>query len=275
MENNIITIGRDSRCDICVDDRWDTVSNEHAEIERRNDGLYFYDHSSNGTIINGQKVHNTNVSIFPGDRILLAGDYELEWNVINNFFPEQRRPTVTRNIRGGQGQHETGRQTVRYDAQHNITTGGRNAGRKTEQLDLHTLQQGNGQNITTGNPTHVKDTPGQANTYSQAEIDHAISKWNWGAFFCSWIWAVCHKMYWPVAIIIVSMLPYIGQVCSLALCVYLGLNGSKIAWRSGKYNDDFEAYRRAQRNWAIGGTIFFILYVMVQAYIVYETLSVI
>lgn len=271
MDNNIITIGRDSKCDIRIDDKWDTVSNEHAEIERRSDGLYFYDHSSNGTIINGQKVHNTNVGIFPGDRILLAGDYELDWTMINKFFPEQHRPTVTRNIRGGQ--YDTGRKTVRYDGPPHTATGGRNAGRKTEQFDFQ--QQDNGQNITPGVPTYVKDIPGQANTYSQAEIDQAIGKWNWGAFFCSWIWAVCHKMYWPVAILFVNMLPYVGQVCCLALCVYLGLNGSKIAWRCGKYNDDFDAYRRAQRNWAIGGVIFFILSVIAQAYIISETLSVI
>lgn len=271
MATNIITIGRDNLCDIRIDDCWDTISNEHAEIELRNDGLYFYDHSSNGTIINGQKVHNTNVCIFQGDNIMLAGDYELEWTVINRFFPELRRPTVTKNIRGEQ--QDTGRKTVRYEVQPNPLAEGGNAGRKTEAIAVQQPRHSTGQPAQPVHTDNSHNSSGQGNLYSQAEMEKTIEKWNWGAFFCSWIWALCHKMYWPVLIVAVGMIPYVGQVCCLVLSVYLGLNGSKIAWRCGKYNDDFDAYRRAQHNWAIGGIILFVLSVVVQAYIVYETLS--
>ena len=99
MNRNSITIGRDSRNDIRIDERWDTVSNEHADIELRGDRLIFTDHSSNGTIINGQKIHHDHVGIYPNDKILLAGVYELDWNVINRYFPNLHRPTVTSNRR--------------------------------------------------------------------------------------------------------------------------------------------------------------------------------
>ena len=51
------------------------------------------------------------------------------------------------------------------------------------------------------------DSFGVENKYSQAEIDKEIDKWNWGAFFCSWIWAVYHKIYWPLAILIIGVSP--------------------------------------------------------------------
>ena len=108
MNNRRITIGRAPGSDIRIEERWDTVSNEHAEIESTGSSLLFYDHSSNGTSINGQKIHNTNVPIYPGDEILLAGVYRLDWEMLERFFPTSRRPTVTKNIHG-----EVGRSTVR------------------------------------------------------------------------------------------------------------------------------------------------------------------
>lgn len=80
-------------------------------------------------------------------------------------------------------------------------------------------------------------------------------------------------MYWPLAILIIGGIPYVGQVCSLCLSVYLGLKGSRIAWESGKYKD-FEAYKKAQHNWAVGGVIWFLISLVSSAYLVYTTLSI-
>lgn len=268
MTQNRITIGRDSRCDVHIDERWDTVSNQHADIERQGDMLLFYDHSSNGTVINGQKIHNTTVSIYPGDKILLAGVFELTWEVINRYFPYHNRPTVTRNIHG-ENSAESGRKTVQWNTRPSDEDRYRRAdsGRKTEPFNYEVnppQRPASSQNRS--------DSYGQANAYSQADIDKALEKWNWGAFFCSWLWAVVHKIYWPLLILVVGCIPYIGQVCSLCLCVYLGLKGSKLGWESGIYKD-FESYERIQRKWAIGGLIWFILSVIVSAYGVFVTLS--
>lgn len=260
MSRNRITIGRDSHNDIRIDERWDTVSNLHGEISYENGKMTFTDHSSNGTVINGQKIHNNSVDIYQGDSIRLANAFDLDWIVINRFFPEQHRPTVTRNIRGGnQG---VGRRTVE------LNTGNTSNGRMTERIDSY-LQQRQQSNYE-DQPTQFNF--GKANEFSQSEIDEKIEKWNWGAFFCSWLWGVFNGVYWPLFIILVAAIPYIGQVCSLCLCVYLGLNGSKMAWRSGKYHS-FESFLKAQRNWAIGGVIWFIITIAGSIYVLNYSLS--
>ena len=138
MNNRKITIGRAPGSDIRIEERWDTVSNEHAEIESIDNGLLFYDHSSNGTSINGQKIHNTNVPIYPGDEILLAGVYRLDWEILERYFPTSRRPTVTKNIHG-----EMGRSTVRKDVYTETDKGSRQSGRKTEAFDYNRRSDGN------------------------------------------------------------------------------------------------------------------------------------
>ena len=107
---------------------------------------------------------------------------------------------------------------------------------------------------------------------SQAEIDKAIAKWNWGAFFCTWLWGVFHKTYWPLLIVLVGCIPYVGLVASLCLAVYLGMNGSKIAWDKEVYKD-FDSFKRAQRSWTIGGCVWFGVSLLATAYMVFFTLS--
>lgn len=244
MGKTIVTIGRAPECDIRIDDRWDTVSNEHAEIEQRGGNLVLYDHSSNGTVVNGKKIHNANISINRGDTIMLAGRYELSWNVIDRYFPHAHRPTVRIDTTGGGGRktmpvdgfsHRGSRPTEHFD----------NKGQGEHDSGYHRQYQSHNDNF------------GVENTWSQSEIDKEIEKWNWGAFFCSWIWAAFHNTYWPAFIILVAFVPYVGQVCVLALSVYLGLNGSRLAWRTGKYKD-FQSFKNAQKNWAIGGLILFL-----------------
>lgn len=262
---DIITIGRDYRCDVRIDQSWDTVSNEHADIKYQGGTLVFYDHSSNGTLINGQKVHNRNVEIYPGDEIRLAGVFELEWNVINRYFPNLHRPTVTRNIRGEEP--FTGRRTIPYQNREQQGYSA-NSGRITGPFRVNPPKR---EEVPVREYEH-KENYGVANAYSQADIDKAIEKWNWGAFFCTWLWGLFHKTYWPLLVIILNFIPYIGQVASLCLAVYLGMNGSKIAWNKGVYKD-FESFKHAQRNWTIGGCVWFVVGLLSSFFILFVTLS--
>ena len=265
MNKRKITIGRAPESDIVIDQFWDTVSNEHAEIEMHDGGLVFNDHSSNGTIINKQTVHNTDVGIYPGDVILLAGKYELTWDVINRFFPKSQRPTVTRNVRAESD--AVGRKTVHQDT----SSPQSNSSRETEQFAprQHSFVQKNPSVEAVENGNF-----GVENTYSQAEIDRETDKWNWGAFFCTWIWAAYHKIYWPLAIIIVACIPYVGQVASMVLSVYLGLTGSAKSWNSGRYSS-FESYKSAKKTWTIIGVLVFALAILVEASVVYYLLTLI
>lgn len=259
MVRKRITIGRDSSNDVHIDEQWDTVSNRHGEISYENGKLTFIDHSSNGTVINGQKIHNTSVGIYPGDSIRLANAFDLEWSVINRFFPELHRPTVTRNVRGEN--LSTGRRTVQMNVDNS------SSGRMTERFNNNSQQQ---------NPVYgyaiKEDNYGRPNEFSQSEIDKEIEKWNWGAFFCSWLWSAFNGIYWPLFIILIAGIPYIGQVCSLCLCVYLGLNGSKMAWRTGKFKN-FEHFTNIQKKWAIGGIIWFALNILGYIYLLNYSLT--
>lgn len=265
MAKTKISIGRDSRSDIFVDDRWDTVSNEHADIELRDGNLVFYDHSSNGTVINNQKIHNTNVGIYPGDVILLAGKFELSWDVINQHFPQSQRPTVIRNVRGERGTAE--RETIQQD----INLHKSDSSRATEQYSYRQhsfVQQGS-----TVIEKKKNNNYGVENVYSQAEIDKEINKWDWGAFLCSWIWAIYHRIYWPLGILFIGCIPYIGQIATLVLSVYLGFTGSAKAWHSGKYAD-FESFKSAKKKWAIIGIVIFIVSIIVEALLLYHLLTI-
>lgn len=270
MNTMRITIGRANRCMVRVDERWDTVSNQHADIEEQGNSLLFYDHSSNGTVINGQRIQNTSVRIYPGDEILLAGVYTLEWSIINRYFPNLQRPTVARNIRGEE-QAWSGRKTVRIDTFAGHEGSRESMGRKTEYHEMN-VGYDRQSRFSSERIYSAPDNFGKANTYTQADIDKTLEKWNWGAFFCSWLWAICHRIYWPIIMILIGCIPYIGQVGNLCISVYLGLNGSKWAWESGKYKD-FESFLRVQRQWTIGGLIWFIAALVATAFIVSEALS--
>lgn len=78
-----VTIGRSSSCDITVPATNTSASRNHATISKDN-GCYFYcDHSSNGSYINGIRIHNSTVEIRQGDRIEVAGEI-ISWSRINS-----------------------------------------------------------------------------------------------------------------------------------------------------------------------------------------------
>lgn len=109
---NRITIGRAPNNTITVDESYDTVSNDHADIYDDEAGeLFLTDHSSNGTKINGQRIQNTTVRLTVGDNIMLADVFPLDWNLLRQYFPSAKRPTVGYNNRGAYAS-EGGRRTV-------------------------------------------------------------------------------------------------------------------------------------------------------------------
>ncbi|MCC8113262.1 MAG: FHA domain-containing protein [Bacteroidales bacterium] len=82
-----VTVGRGNGCDITLDPRCQYASSMHATIYIDGNRLMFKDVSSNGTLINNVLVHHRAVPINPGDSIMLAGKYPLNWNQINSFIP--------------------------------------------------------------------------------------------------------------------------------------------------------------------------------------------
>lgn len=86
--------------------------------------------------------------------------------------------------------------------------------------------------------------------YNANDVPAEIKKWNWGAFFFNWLWGVCNGVYWPLALILVNLIPYVGQLLALGACIALGINGSEWAWKGKQWNS-VEHFKRVQHNWAM------------------------
>ena len=82
-----ITIGRDDSCDIIINN--ERVSRFHANIIPEGNGYIYRDKSSNGTVINGTMIRNSDKFIQYGDQVLLAGNIPLPWNRIQSAAPTQ------------------------------------------------------------------------------------------------------------------------------------------------------------------------------------------
>ncbi len=80
-----ITIGRDSSCDIVVNNS--RVSRMHGVITYQNNSYVYRDNSTNGTVVNGVPVKNGEVNVKIGDSIMLASDEPIQWNKVTALFP--------------------------------------------------------------------------------------------------------------------------------------------------------------------------------------------
>ena len=80
------TIGRGTGKDIYYANP--EVSSNHAEIIVENGNYTLVDHSMNGTIVNGNRVHNSSYPLHRGDTVLFAGREMLDWNRIVEPKPE-------------------------------------------------------------------------------------------------------------------------------------------------------------------------------------------
>lgn len=85
------TIGRGTGKDIYYANP--EVSSNHAEIIAENGNYTLVDHSMNGTIVNGNRVHNSSYPLHRGDTVLFAGREMLDWNRIGPEEPEPQSGT--------------------------------------------------------------------------------------------------------------------------------------------------------------------------------------
>ncbi len=173
-----ITIGRDRTCSIQVDERFDTVSHNHAEIERTTDGrLLFIDHSTNGSTVNGQKIHNGSTYVNEGERIMLANAYDVSWNDVLAMLPRPNpsRVTVQHNIHSDPD-YQSGRATNRY---------------------VPPVMPG--ANVSQPQPSGL--------------TEEELRRWNWGGFLLSWIWGLGNNVWWAL----LALIPGISLVVAIML----------------------------------------------------------
>ena len=77
-----LTVGRSPDNDIVYDDP--TVSGHHAYLIIDNGRVSITDHSTNGTWVNGQKLHNNTCDIRIEDNILFPGNNRFDWGLISD-----------------------------------------------------------------------------------------------------------------------------------------------------------------------------------------------
>lgn len=80
-----------------------------------------------------------------------------------------------------------------------------------------------------------------------------LKKWNWGAFFLTWIWGLGNGTFIPL----LSLLPILNFIMPF----YLGINGHRMAWES-RYWSDVASCNRTQRKWGIAGLIWHVFLIV-------------
>lgn len=248
--NKKVTIGRAPESDIVVDQSYGRVSNDHATLEIQDGQLIFKDHSSNGTKINGRLIHQSSIAIHNGDKIMLADMYELSWDNILRLFPYLQR------------------KTERFDGSQ-IESGER----RTEMLNPANIESSY---VDSTYGTHQytiseNETVGQLNDYTQLEVDEYLERFNIGAFLSTWVWSLCNRIYWPLIIIPISLIPYLGQIASLFLCSYLGIKGNTMAWN--RSTESFGKFVSSQKKWVGIGVFLFLIFAVAQFISIYNILS--
>lgn len=82
------------------------------------------------------------------------------------------------------------------------------------------------------------------------QIPPELDRWNWGAFFLSWIWGIGNSTF----IALLALIPLVN----LVMIFVLGARGSRWAWQNRAWRDA-EHFRRTQRNWAIAGLLIWVV----------------
>lgn len=83
-------------------------------------------------------------------------------------------------------------------------------------------------------------------TGPNGQFPEELRRWNWGAFFGSWLWAIANNVY-------VGLLALIPPL-HLIISIVLGMKGNEWAWKHRRFEsiDQFRAVQRAWTRWGVG-----------------------
>lgn len=103
---------------------------------------------------------------------------------------------------------------------------------------------------------------------------------NWGAFFLSWIWAVNHRVWIGLGILVLSLLSmiqgigFVFSILSFIGCIVLGIKGNSLAWKHRKF-ESVEQFRAVQQAWTRWGLVVFIVLLIAMLAFSYYIFSVV
>lgn len=126
----------------------------------------------------------------------------------------------------------------------------------------------NTENTISENTENPQNTAGVAASQTPCEplvpLPQEIKKFNWGAFFLTWIWGIGNSSYLTLFAFLAYAIAYtlnssgiILPVC-LAFSIYCGIMGNQWAWKNKTW-ESTDYFNRVQKRWAIGGVLFFII----------------
>ena len=248
-----ITIGRNPQSDIVISG-YDVVSYDHATIEYDNGKFLFIDDSSNGTLINGQRINHESRPIQQGDSIMLAGVCMLNWEQV------LAKVHVKNNLNAPV---ESGRKTMPHAQQPAY----QQPAYQQPAYQQPAYQQPVYQQPAANQPQQAAFEQPHILSGSVSEsarkrfFDREINSWNWGAFLLSWIWGIFNNVYWTLIALI--PIPLVG----LVVAIIAGVKGTRQSWENGKWQDaDIEAFKKKQKGWAIAGFIVFGLFLLIPVF---------
>ncbi len=81
------------------------------------------------------------------------------------------------------------------------------------------------------------------------ELLKVLKKWNWGAFFLTFIWGLGNRVWWSL-LMFLPIFPI-----QLILPFILGAKGNLSSWLKKKETDNLETFKSRQKKWNIAGGI--------------------
>ena len=210
-----ITIGRNAQSTIVVDAQYNTVSGNHATISYDGAAYILQDHSTNGTYVNGNRIHHASCQIRLGDHITLGTQYVLNMNEVIYLL-------------GG------GRATQRR-----VDTPA------TARMAPQAQPMNQQININAGREEHA-----DYNQESERQPSN-LHKFNWGAFWLTWIWGVCNGVW----ISLLCFIPFVGFIMQFVL----GFKGNEWAWKEQKHSKSASDFESSQSSWATAGWVILLI----------------
>lgn len=98
-------------------------------------------------------------------------------------------------------------------------------------------------------------------TAEATEARPQLDRWNWGAAFFNWIWALGHKLW------LYALLGFVLGFIPFASFILFGLKGNEWAWDRGGYAS-VEELRAKERKWAIAALVVFLITVVLAVLLV-------
>jgi len=111
---------------------------------------------------------------------------------------------------------------------------------------------------------HCKSWLNQNRTIaSENKLPNECKKFNWGAFFLTWIWGIGNRTYITFLIIPAALFSLFVPILGLAVSIWFGVQGNEWAWKNTNYNNA-QIFNESQKKWAIFGTIIGILFSLIK-----------